>query len=70
MYDKGTCYPTFAHPTESLNDHSSWAILNVLGNVVLDRGGVRQIQVLPSEVKEVPKVSYTRVNVDLLFLGA
>ena len=46
----------FAHPTESLNDCSLWAVLEEVGNVVLDRRGLRKVKVLPNEVQERPEV--------------
>jgi hypothetical protein len=55
---KGTGDPALTHTTEPLDDLSRRPVLEVGGYIILYRCGVRQMEVLPYEVQEVPEVSY------------
>ena len=56
MTHKGTGDPALSYPTEGLNYHPSWAILDVLSDVVLYGSRAREIQVFPHQIEKVSEV--------------
>ena len=56
MSYKGTGDPAFAYTTESLNNHASWPMLDIVRYVILDFRGFRKIKVFPDQIQEIPEV--------------
>ena len=49
--------PTLPYPSVRHDQQSAWTVLEVLGNVILDRRGVWEVQVFPGKVDQVPEVT-------------
>ena len=56
MANEGTGNVRLTYPTKGLDNGSLRPALDKLSDVILDRGWLRQIEVLPTQVKEVPEV--------------
>tara|TARA_R100001015_G_C4619710_1_gene176499 strand:- start:1563 stop:1736 length:174 start_codon:yes stop_codon:yes gene_type:complete len=56
MANKGTGNVGLTYPTKGLDNGSLRPALDELSDVILDRGWLRQIEVLPTQVEEVPEV--------------
>ena len=57
MCDKGRGDIGLSYAPEGFYNESPWSVLEIVGDIVLNRGGIRKTEVGPDKLEEYPKIS-------------